>query len=202
MTFWSTQNQGNQNQGTMNFIFGFYLSIFEFLRISTQIPPHQVGLKWPPVTSRTTYRSRRTKSFILVYNLAIFWKFFTFDVKWYQIPPTLGSSDLWWPRELLCRCHWTDSFILIYNLSRFKNVWISTLNYPKYPQFRVKWPPVTSGTTFSWSLYLELHFDTGGSVYKVPIVVAYKVPMVVAYKVLNSISKKRSPRFGSRKVCL
>ena len=43
---------------------------------------------------------------------------------------------------------------------------------------------------------------TGGGVYKVPIVVAYKVPIVVAYKVLNSISKKRSPRFGSRKVCL
>ena len=41
-----------------------------------------------------------------------------------------------------------------------------------------------------------------GGVYKVPMVVAYKVPIVVAYKVLNSISKKRSPRFGSRKVCL
>ena len=41
-----------------------------------------------------------------------------------------------------------------------------------------------------------------GGVYKVPMVVAYKVPIVVAYKVLNSISKKWSPRFGSRKVCL
>ena len=38
--------------------------------------------------------------------------------------------------------------------------------------------------------------NTGGGVYKVPMVVAYKVPIVVAYKVLNSISKKRSPRFG------
>ena len=44
--------------------------------------------------------------------------------------------------------------------------------------------------------------DTGGGVYKVPIVVAYKVSIVVAYKVLNLISKKRSPSFGSRKVCL
>ena len=47
-----------------------------------------------------------------------------------------------------------------------------------------------------------IQFVQGGGVYKVPMVVAYKVPIVVAYKVLNSISKKRSPRFGSRKVCL
>ena len=46
----------------------------------------------------------------------------------------------------------------------------------------------------STRICLGRKFSTGGGVYKVPI--------VVAYKVLNSISEKRSPRFGSRKVCL
>ena len=70
---------------------------------------------------------------------------------WPQMTPNttiLGSDVLGWPRNLLFLNNGIKSFFLVYNLSRFENVWIWTWNHPKYHQFVVGWPRMTSETIF------------------------------------------------------